>query len=87
MMPKLSRETDLRTIAEVGLEEKIARYGLPRQEYVDRLNYELDVIFRLGFSDYMLLIRDIIKTAREKDIFVGPGADRRQDPLRRGCSA
>jgi len=73
MMPKLSGETDLRTIAEAGLEEKIARYGLPRQEYVDRLNYELDVIFRLGFSDYMLLIRDIIKTAREKDIFVGPG--------------
>ncbi len=73
MMPKLSVETDLRTTAEAGLEEKIRKYGLPRQEYTDRLNYELELLEKMGFSDYMLLVRDIVKTAREKSIYVGPG--------------
>ena len=72
MMPKLPGG-DLRALAEAGLEEKIAKYNLPRQTYEERLKYELDVINTLEFNDYMLLVTDIIKTAKEKNIYVGPG--------------
>jgi DNA polymerase-3 subunit alpha len=72
MMPRLSGE-DLRALAEAGLKEKISRYRLPRQEYFERLDHELGIIENLGFNNYMLLVRDIVKTAREKGIYVGPG--------------
>lgn len=73
MMPKLSSSVDLKSLAERGLEEKIERYGLPKEEYRERLARELDIIGKLGFDDYMLLVHDIIETARKKDIYVGPG--------------
>lgn len=75
MMPKLSNSVDLRSLARRGLEEKIRKYNLSRsrQEYEERLNKELDIIDDLGFDDYMLLVRDIIETAKSKNIYVGPG--------------
>ncbi len=51
-----------------------ARYGdAPPQSYIDRLNYELDVIRRMGYVDYYLIVHDFIRFAREKGIPVGPG--------------
>ncbi|MBW2622014.1 MAG: DNA polymerase III subunit alpha, partial [Deltaproteobacteria bacterium] len=44
-----------------------------RQEYVDRLEVELDVITRMQFSGYFLVVCDFIKYARDHDIPVGPG--------------
>lgn len=41
--------------------------------YIDRAFYELDVIKKLGFSEYFLTIKDIIDHARSKGIYVGPG--------------
>ncbi|MDG0808690.1 DNA polymerase III subunit alpha [Cohnella rhizosphaerae] len=38
-----------------------------------RLRYELDVIARMGFSDYFLIVWDFIRYAREQGIAVGPG--------------
>lgn len=50
------------------------RYGEnPPQEYVDRLNYELEVINKMGYVDYYLIVHDFIKHAKEKGIPVGPG--------------
>ena len=52
----------------------IKRYGEnPPQEYVDRLNYELDVINRMGYVDYYLIVHDFIKHAKDVGIPVGPG--------------
>ncbi len=52
----------------------IERYGEnPPKEYVDRLNYELDVINRMGYVDYYLIVHDFIKHAKDKGIPVGPG--------------
>jgi DNA polymerase-3 subunit alpha len=39
----------------------------------NRLNYELSVIERMGFSDYFLIVWDFIRFAHEKRIAVGPG--------------
>ncbi len=52
----------------------IERYGEnPPKEYIDRLNYELDVINRMGYVDYYLIVHDFIKHAKDKGIPVGPG--------------
>ncbi|MBE6770996.1 MAG: DNA polymerase III subunit alpha [Ruminococcaceae bacterium] len=52
----------------------VERYGdNPPKEYVDRLNYELDVINRMGYVDYYLIVHDFIKHAKDMGIPVGPG--------------
>lgn len=44
-----------------------------RKQYGDRLNFELDVISKMGFSGYFLIVADFIQWARQQDIPVGPG--------------
>ena len=39
----------------------------------ERLTFELDVIHRMGFAGYFLVVKDIIDFARSKGIPVGPG--------------
>ena len=41
--------------------------------YKKRLLYELDVINKMGFSNYFLIVYDYIKYAKTNDILVGPG--------------
>ncbi|MDR3313737.1 MAG: DNA polymerase III subunit alpha, partial [Oscillospiraceae bacterium] len=43
------------------------------QEYQDRLAYELDVIRRMGYVDYFLIVHDFIAHAKAQGIPVGPG--------------
>lgn len=61
----------LRHLATEGARE---RYGsvLPAA-VVERLDYELGVISSMGFSDYFLVVWDLIRHARDKGIRVGPG--------------
>lgn len=67
----------LRRDARSGLEERLALYeGLgddERRTYVDRLDYELDVIAGMGFPGYFLIVADFIKWAKAQGIPVGPG--------------
>ncbi|MBP3413573.1 MAG: DNA polymerase III subunit alpha [Clostridia bacterium] len=50
------------------------RYGEnPPQEYIDRLEYELNTINRMGYVDYYLIVHDFIKYAKDTGIPVGPG--------------
>lgn len=44
-----------------------------RKVYEDRLDYELDIIIKMGFSGYFLIVGDFIDYARKADIPVGPG--------------
>ena len=41
--------------------------------YKKRLLYELDVIKKMGFSDYFLIVYDYVKYAKKNGILVGPG--------------
>jgi len=63
--------------ARAGLEKRLAPYGeLPeeeRQTYFDRLDFETDVINRMGFAGYFLIVADFIQWAKSSDIPVGPG--------------
>jgi DNA polymerase-3 subunit alpha len=49
-----------------GLEKKY-------KPYFDRLDFEVDVIVRMGFPGYFLIVADFIKWAKENGIPVGPG--------------
>jgi DNA polymerase III subunit alpha len=42
-------------------------------EYFTRLDFELDVIIKMGFAGYFLIVADFIKWAKDNDIPVGPG--------------
>ncbi len=49
-------------------------YGdTPDSTVTDRLEYELDVIRRMGYADYYLIVADYVNYARTHDIPVGPG--------------
>ena len=41
--------------------------------YQDRLKYELDIINKMGFCNYFLVVYDFIKYAKEHNIYIGPG--------------
>lgn len=48
-------------------------YGSIESKYVDRLNYELDIIEKMGYLDYFLIVSDYVTYAKNHDIPVGPG--------------
>ena len=43
------------------------------QNYIDRLNYEISVIHKMGYAGYFLIVQDFIGWAKDNDIYVGPG--------------
>ncbi|MFA6109004.1 MAG: DNA polymerase III subunit alpha [Candidatus Latescibacterota bacterium] len=49
------------------------RYGRIEPELVERLEYELGVIVKMGFAGYFLIVQDYVRFARENGITVGPG--------------
>ena len=49
------------------------RYPDADKEIVSRLDYELEVIDGMGFSDYFLIVWDFVRYAKENGIMVGPG--------------
>ena len=67
----VSEEEHLRTQVHEGLRE---RYGNPAPAAaIERAEYELDVIARMGFSGYFLIVWDFVKYAKDSGIAVGPG--------------
>lgn len=47
--------------------------GIPRPGYRDRVAYELDMIQRMGFAGYFLVVADLCDSARSQGITRGPG--------------
>ncbi len=63
-------QTYIRKLCDAGFED---RYGDSHPEYRDQLNYELDMIEKMGFTDYFLIVSDFVGYARRNGIPVGPG--------------
>ena len=51
----------------------VQRYPHQPKEYIERLEYEIDVISRMGYVNYYLIVWDFIRYAKEQGIPVGPG--------------
>ncbi len=61
--------------AREGLKARLAsnRLAAAEQDYWDRLAFELDIINRMGFPGYFLIVADFIKWAKAAGVPVGPG--------------
>lgn len=60
----------LKELAFEGLKTKLPNYG---PEASERLEQELDVIKKMKFSGYFLIVADFVKYAKQNGIYVGPG--------------
>ena len=68
----IATENDL--LVKLATEGAKERYGDPLPPHVqERLDYELGVITKTGYSGYFLITADFIKAARDRGIPVGPG--------------
>jgi DNA polymerase-3 subunit alpha len=57
-----------------GLEDRLQFINKEEhQKYKERLEIEIDIICKMGFAGYMLIVWDFINAAKEKGIPVGPG--------------
>jgi DNA polymerase-3 subunit alpha len=85
ILPRFSTEAsivtdeaeELRQQTEAGLERRLAHHGLApgrtQQDYQERMAFELDVISRMKYAGYFLIVADFIKWAKGQGIPVGPG--------------
>jgi DNA polymerase III subunit alpha len=68
---------ELRRQAEEGLANRLKVHGLSQgaseEDYRARLAFEIDVITRMDYAGYFLIVADFIKWAKAQGIPVGPG--------------
>src|SRR5580658_7756404 len=75
---------ELRAMAAEGLERRLAAQifgdgmaeterGAAARPYRERLDFELDVIIKMGFAGYFLIVAEFIQWAKAQGIPVGPG--------------
>ncbi|MEJ1095922.1 MULTISPECIES: DNA polymerase III subunit alpha [unclassified Pseudoxanthomonas] len=70
-------ESWIRSQSHAGLVKRLEKNplapGRTREDYVERLDRELDVIVGMGFPGYFLIVADFINWAKDHGIPVGPG--------------
>lgn len=74
-----TRDNYFAHLAQQGLEKRLA--ALPQhiltpqlqRDYTERLAMEIDVIQRMGFTGYFLIVADFVGWAKQQGIFVAPG--------------
>ena len=62
--------TYLKELCDKGYQE---RYGDAHPEYRAQMDYEIDMIEKMGFTDYFLIVWDFVNFAKSAGIPVGPG--------------
>lgn len=68
----VSSDDYIKALCVKGLKKRLNLNQIPTV-YKERLKYELDVIAKMQFSDYFLIVYDFVKYAKSKGILVGPG--------------
>ncbi len=76
----MSVDEYFRHVSHEGLKERLvhlypdeAKREAERQRYVDRLEFELNTILKMGFPGYFLIVGDFIQWAKNNGCPVGPG--------------
>lgn len=75
----MTMDTFFRKLCRDGLDERLETIlegrdtSEAREEYYERLKFELDIILQMGFPGYFLIVMDFIQWAKNHDIPVGPG--------------
>lgn len=65
--------TAVQFMRDISREGLIKKYGQPSQEVLERYEYEMNMIEKMGYVDYYLIVWDYIHYAKTHDIMVGPG--------------
>ncbi len=77
ILPKFAENEveELRKQAWEGLDARLAviEPAGPREDYEERLKFELGIIEQMGFPGYFLIVADFIKWSKDNNIPVGPG--------------
>ncbi|WP_066711051.1 DNA polymerase III subunit alpha [Celeribacter ethanolicus] len=77
ILPKFADDEveELRKQAWEGLDKRLAviKPAGTREEYEERLKFELGIIEQMGFPGYFLIVADFIKWSKDNGIPVGPG--------------
>ncbi len=71
-----SLDDHMTQLAEAGLERRLREAGIAGDKakpYYGRLNSEIEIIKKMGFSGYFLVVADFINYAKSQEIPVGPG--------------
>ncbi len=68
-------DEEFRGLARDGLERRLEKlpYRVDEEAYRQRLEYELDVICKMEFPAYFMIVQDFINWAKDNGIPVGPG--------------
>ncbi len=75
-LPKITLDTTLtheEYLRNLCMEGAGVKYPEITEEITKRIDYELDVINSMGYTDYFLIVWDFIKFAKDSGIPVGPG--------------
>ncbi|MCI1841207.1 DNA polymerase III subunit alpha [Lactococcus cremoris] len=72
---RLEEKKSLTEISSVSLASALAEESttIDLSVYQERLEKELSVIHQMGFDDYFLIVADLLRYAREQDIYCGMG--------------
>jgi len=73
-----SADDIIKKYAEEGLTERLKQNKIKSDNYIideykKRLNHEINIICKMNYASYFLIVSDYIKWAKRKDIPVGPG--------------
>ena len=75
----LDENNELYKLSYEGLNKKILNINkkeissFDKKKYQERLNYEINIIKKTGYSGYFLIVSDFISWAKNQNIPVGPG--------------
>ncbi len=58
-------------LKEVKIREELLRNNL--ENVLERAEYELEIIDKMGYNGYFIIVWDFIKFSRENGVYVGPG--------------
>lgn len=77
-LPKFDPEIDavkyLYELGIKGLKKRLSKMVNPDvNRYITRFNHEYEIITKMGFADYFLIVWDYVKFAKQNNIYVGPG--------------
>ena len=77
LLPNIETPPEFKTMGEylkhLCYEGAKIKYPEMNETIKQRIDYELEVIDRMGFSGYFLVVKDIIDNARKQNVPVGPG--------------
>ncbi len=71
--PMPADKTDNEYLRQLCQERILKRFKTDNDEIRDRLDFELQVIAKMGYASYFLIVWDFINYAKENNIAVGPG--------------